>query len=724
MSYSPYLLLTFLLLSPFLIAQQKTLTLRQATEHILVDGAIDDGWAKADSAADFEQQSPYHGKPPSRHTVAKVLTTDEALYCLIVCYDERENVQSMTGKLDDGNGDVVSIMLDTFNDRRTAYKFAVSAGGVRADCRLLDDARNRDYTWDGVWFASSLIYDWGFVVEMMIPYRSIQYDKQLDSWGLDFDRWRPINSEDLYWCRYEESESQRISKFGKLLLEDFRPTISAMNLEIYPVGISKATFLHDDKYKIDPDAGIDIFYNPSPKLTVQLTANPDFAQIEADPFDFNITRYESYFSERRPFFTEGNEIFTASGRQRNMGFYKPMELFYSRRIGKKLPDGSEVPLLFGTKAFGRAGEWEYGGFVAHTGEKDYALNGGSVTEPRAWFGSVRLKKQILDNSSLGVLFVGKHSKGRDDGVLDIDGAVRSSQWQLAYQLARSFKDRTGDYAGSAGFTLVTDDILFAARTRLVGVNFDVDQLSYVPWRGTGAFTTILGPRWYFEQGTIREMSIYGGGNLYYEDADLYTDRSVLLGLNLNFRSNWGLEINASTGKSKDYNTEYSSTEITGSSWFYTSAKWNANLWGGYSRTFNFRRNYEASYSWFGGQINWSALDILRIGTSIDGFIEGNPDNEIEDITYNARPYFSLTPLNDLNIYCYVDNVFLRSTDRMEQIIIGLLFSYQFMPKSWIYLAVNELRDRTAIENGSSSPHHRMNTRERAAVLKIKYLYYF
>ena len=239
----------------------------------------------------------------------------------------------------------------------------------------MDDARNRDYSWDGIWFAESEVYDWGYVVEIRIPYKSIQYDKNLDKWGLDFDRWIPANSEDLYWCNYEQSEGQRISKFGSLNLGEFRPQSSGLNLELYPVAISKITLNENDKYDVEGNAGFDMFYNPSPKLTYQLTINPDFAQIEADPFDFNISRYESYFSERRPFFTEGNEVFMASGRERGSGFYRPLELFYSRRIGKKLPDGSEVPLIAGTKAFGRADDWEYGGFLAVTGEENYFDDG-------------------------------------------------------------------------------------------------------------------------------------------------------------------------------------------------------------------------------------------------------------------------------------------------------------------------------------------------------------
>jgi len=380
----------------------KVMLLKKLNSEIKIDGIIDPVWDQADSVSDFVQHEPYYDKKPSRKTTAKLITTEKALYCLIYCEEDKKNIQQRTGKLDDFGGDVVSLMLDTFGDKRTAYKFAVSASGIRSDCRLLDDARNRDYSWDGVWFSAAKTYDWGFAVEMEIPYRSIQYDEKLNEWGLDFDRWIPARSEDVYWCRYVENEGQRVSKFGRLIFEDFKPSVKGLNLEIFPVGISKAVYQQDGKYDVQSNAGIDIFYNPSQRLTYQLTANPDFAQIEADPFTFNISRYESYFNERRPFFTQGNEVFMPSGRERNTGFYRPLELFYSRRIGKKLLDGSEVPLLLGTKAFGRIRDWEYGGFLAMTGEKDYIEDGAPQKELQAVFGSARFKKQILGNSSIGV----------------------------------------------------------------------------------------------------------------------------------------------------------------------------------------------------------------------------------------------------------------------------------------------------------------------------------
>ncbi len=722
-------LIFFLLVTQYLFGasnSDKTLVLQKTTEEIHIDGVIDPVWMQADSVTDFIQHEPYHNVPPSVKTVAKVLTTEEALYCLMKCYDERANIQQNKGKLDDLNGDVVSIMLDTFGNKRTAYKFAVSASGVRSDSRMLDDARNRDYSWDGIWFGDARVYDWGFAVEMKIPYKSIQYEENLTQWGLDFDRWSPARNEDIYWCGYEENEGQRISKFGFLVFHDFRPTVKGLHLEIYPVALSKIKYKGGSDYDLSPQAGIDIFYNPSPKLTYQLTANPDFAQIEADPFEFNISRYETYFGERRPFFTEGNEIFMASGKQRNTGFYRPMELFYSRRIGKKLPDGTEVPLTFGTKAFGRVQALEYGGFLAMTGEKDYINEDDEpATEERAVFGSARIKKQIMGNSSIGFLFVGKHTATEDNGVIDIDGAFRKSNWQLAYQLARSYKNSRGDFAGSAGFTQMGESSIFFARGRYVGPDFDIDQVGFVPWQGTGEFVSITGPRWYFNEGYIKQILIYGGGLIYYEDVDDYTDYGGLIGFNMLFRNNWGYEVNTDFSRSKDEGILYNSYNLSLSSWYHISPVWRANFYTGFSRNYNFNRDYLGYYFWYEGEIEWQLLKTLQIGTSVSAFIEYDPDGSVDDITYNARPFLSATPINDLNVRIYFDEVFVKSTDRVTETIFGLLFSYNFSPKSWVYFAYNEFRDRDIpySRTGVRLPQ-RLLVKDRVGVVKLKYLYYF
>ena len=722
------LLAACLVLGSHVLAQaDKSFVLRSASFVPRIDGIIDPVWSEADSIADFEQQSPFYGQPPTERTVVRLLATPEALYGLVVCYHVKAPIQNIAGVHDQANGDGVSIMIDTFNDDQTAYKFGVTASGVQFDSRLIDDGRNNDNSWDGVWFAGTGVHAWGYIVEMEIPFKSIRYNGELSEWGLDVDRWIASTNEELFWCKYEQSQSQRISRFGRLILNGARPVIEGLNLEVYPVALARVEHIGGSKYKGEPEAGIDIFYNPSEKLTFQLTGNPDFAQIEADPYEFNISRYETYFSERRPFFTAGNEIFMAAGKERNSGFYQPLELFYSRRIGRSLGSGLLVPLNVGAKTFGRLGSWEYGGFVARTGQVDYEADGEAQHEPSAVFTSARVKKHIMENSTVGLLYVGKHTPGHVEGVLDIDGAFRSSSYQLAYQLARSINNGKGDFGGSAGFRMFTKDYGILLRTRIIGNEFDVDEVGFVPWRGTANLTALAGPRWYFDEGPVSSIFQYSGFFVYYEDADLYTDWAAAAGLNMQFRSNWGFEVTLSGGESKDAGKKYTAYEFDWNIWLNLSPRWYCSAWGGYARTYNFLRDYLSYYMWVGSEAGWNVLSTLDIGTSYNMHVEGKPGGGVEEITYNARPYVSLTPVNNLNLRVYVDNLFLKSTDQVERVIVGFLFSYNFLPKSWIYLALNDMQERlpavdAAVQPGQAAAR-RLQSTGRVGVVKVKYLYY-
>lgn len=719
----------FFLISSFLsiFAQdnsEKVLKLKFIDQNIIVDGNIDLLWSTADSLDSFVQFMPYHNQIPTKKTVVKLLTTESSLFGIIIAYDNRDNIQAVPSKLDNINGDAVSFMFDTFNDRKTAYKLIVSPSGARSDARLLDDGRNRDYSWDGIWFSEAKIYDWGYVVEVEIPYKSIQYDENLSSWGFDVDRWIQAENQDIYLCSYDEAQGQRISKFGAVQFTDFRPSLKGLSLEMYPVAISKASYLYDNKYKFEPSGGFDLFYNPSPQITLLQTVYPDFAQIEADPYNFSISRYETYFSERRPFFSEGNEIFAPSGKEKNSGFYTPLELLYSRRIGKKMPDGSEVPLISGSKVFGRYDNFEYGGFFAITANHDYKIDDASYNEPEAFYSALRLKKTIFDNSTIGILYSGKYNKGNHYGVLDIDGAFRKPEWQLAYQVARSFKNEEGDYALSVGFKHSTPTWLTNIRSRHIGENFDINQIGYVPWKGVSNIVALTGPVGYYNEGIIRNQYLYFGGALDYTIEDDYTDKVFILGGGMEFRSFWGYEISLEMGKTKDKDRKFDSYQGNISAWFHINPQWNANIQSGFARTFNFARDYLSFYSWFSFEFDYKIIDILYGGTSYDMWIEGNPNSKIEEITYNARPYLSLTPINDLNFRLYVDNVYIDTKSRLERVIVGFLFSYSYSPKSWIYLAINEIHNReyeSSFNQLNFIP--KMQLSERVLVFKIKYLYY-
>lgn len=345
-------------------AEPRTMTVRKDANAPLIDGIVDEIWTGADSVSNFWQHSPYYGVAPSYRSTAKLLSTDEALYCLIVCDDPSGSIQQQSGMLDNYAGDFVSIMLDTFNDRKSAYKLIVSAAGTRGDARLLDDGRNRDYSWDGVWFSAAETYPWGYVVEMEIPYRSIQYDKNLDEWGLDFDRWIPVKSEDIYWSPYEEAEGLRVSRFGRLRFEGFRPAFRGLNFEFYPVGLLKAEYVRDGVYDISPTAGLDLFYNPSPSLTFQLTGNPDFARIEADPFAFNISRYETFSMNEGRFSRKGRKFSWRPAASSPQDSIPPWSCSPPAVSGACWRTDRKCRCTWAARS---SDAWEYRGFVAQTG---------------------------------------------------------------------------------------------------------------------------------------------------------------------------------------------------------------------------------------------------------------------------------------------------------------------------------------------------------------------
>ncbi|MDT8323422.1 MAG: hydrolase, partial [Bacteroidota bacterium] len=382
-------------------------------------------------------------------------------------------------------------------------------------------------------------------------------------------------------------------------------------------------------------------------------------------------------------------------------------------------------IVWTLQAFGRAGPWEYGGFTAMTGAVAYTDDEETFDEPRATFASGRIKRQILENSDMGVLFVGKWSDTHSNGVIDIDGAFRGAGWQLAYQFARSFRDGDGDFAASFGYTNPSESWLSAVRGRTIGRDFDIDDVGYVPWQGTAEIIGFTGPRWYFPEGEIRQILLYGGGGASYEHADLHTDLLVLLGYNMQFRANWGGEINFTFGPVKEEAQEFTAYETTFSTWFHVSPAWEANLWGGYARAYNFDRDWLAFYHWLEFSFGLHVSNTFYATLDAGQWAEGNPDGGVEDITWNARPALTVTPVNNLSFRLYVDNVFVRSSDRMERIIAGFLVSWNFLPKSWVYFAINDVRDRSEEFDGSGRLlPSRMHILDQAAVLKIKYLYYF
>jgi hypothetical protein len=284
-----------------------------------VDGRLDDAvWETAPVLSDFVQKQPVEGAPPSERTEVRFLYDDHALYVgLRMHKDDAASIQAPLGRRDDGaQAEHVWISLDTWLDRRTAYSFGVTAAGTRMDWyHPTDDETDIDASFDPVWEARVARDSLGWTAEMRIPFSQLRFRAGATSpWGLNVDRWNPATREDVFWIPIPSQEQGWASRMGHLVgIEGVAP---ARRLELLPYVAASGRFTadpgtgnpFDDGSSGRARIGGDMKMGLGPSLTLEATVNPDFGQVEADPAEVNLSAFETFFPERRPFFIEGSQL--------------------------------------------------------------------------------------------------------------------------------------------------------------------------------------------------------------------------------------------------------------------------------------------------------------------------------------------------------------------------------------------------------------------------------
>ncbi|MCK4596376.1 carbohydrate binding family 9 domain-containing protein [candidate division WOR-3 bacterium] len=343
--------LLFLIL--FAVNSDKVVEVRYIEEAPVIDGVIEEIWSIADSAIDFIQILPYEKESPTERTVVYLMQDEDNLYVAFCAYTEKYKCVSCLG----GREDYVTLFLDTFGSRNTAYYFTVNASGqtnVESDGLILDDGRRRNDTWDGICYQGVKLYDNYYIVEFKIPFKSIRYKKGLSKWGVNFRRYILKNNEQDCWTEVDAINMDIVSEFGTL--KGISPKVTGYHFELFPEGFVRYDKHGNEEGIVDILPSLNFKWDFTSEGTVNATVNPDFAQIEADPFTLNLSRYPVYLEERRPFFLEGNEIFRFSNFEQGRDFYSPLNIFYSRKIGKSV-DGEPVPILGGLKLTSRTKNW-------------------------------------------------------------------------------------------------------------------------------------------------------------------------------------------------------------------------------------------------------------------------------------------------------------------------------------------------------------------------------
>ena len=475
----------------------------------VIDGVLDEAfWTLADVATDFTQKQPDPGRPASQRTEVRVVHDDEAIYVGARLYDTApDSIVAQLGRRDSNvHSDWFYVAIDSYFDRRTGFVFGLNPRSVMQDVLLHSDVEE-DGSWDAVWDGAARRDAEGWTAEFRIPLSQLRFSEPESGaeqvWGVNFLRSIARYGEESFWAPTLPDEQRVVSAFGELHgLDHLSPP---RRLEVMPYAVASATAApveDGDPFhsSLDPFGGMgaDIKAGVTSDLTLTATLNPDFGQVEADPSVVNLSAFESFYPEKRPFFVEGVDIFRF-GIGIGDGDLGSESLFYSRRIGRA-PQGevdgdymdapAATTILAAAKVSGKTpGGWSVGVLDAVTSTEDaaFSLDGveGEVpVEPLTNYGVARVMKDFrAGRSAIGGIFTATNRSLPESGELDW---LRRSAYTGGVDFRHRFGGDAYQVSGSLVGSMITGTAEALDEIQRSPVHYfqrpDADHLEYDPMR--------------------------------------------------------------------------------------------------------------------------------------------------------------------------------------------------------------------------------------------------
>ncbi len=455
---------------------------------IVIDGKLtEDVWEKP-SASGFIQRDPDEGKPASQETEIWMAYDEKYIYFGARMHDKEAHLinKSLMRRDNYENSDWIYLFLDPYLDKRTGYYFAVNAGGSKIDGILYNDSWD-DNSWDGIWDANVSVDDKGWCAEIRIPFSQLRFNEAEEMiWGVNFNRDIGRNNEADFYKMIPKKESGFVSQFVEL--QGLKGIKSSSRFELFPYLVQKAQYLQHDNndpfYKgnqYQTSFGADMKVGLGSNLNLDLTINPDFGQVEVDPAELNLSAFETYFSEKRPFFIEGSNIFGFGygGVNNNWGFnFGNPDVLYSRRIGKNpsiYPDTedeeyidrpNETRILGAAKITGKLNKnTSIGVLSAVTQEMTATIKDANgkyrdePVEPLTHYGVARVKREMNDGREGIGLILSTVNRNLNSNILEenyskgayvtgVDGWVTlddDAKWVMNGSLMGSYVHGTKEY---------------------------------------------------------------------------------------------------------------------------------------------------------------------------------------------------------------------------------------------------------------------------------------
>ncbi len=528
----------------------KTARIVRTTTPPVIDGKLDDlQWKLAEPITDFIQEAPVNLTEPTEKTEVRLLYDDHAIYISAYMYDrEPEKIVKRLARRDDwmlgfeGVSDWFTIDFDSRYDHQTAFIFGVNAAGVQIDAMVFDDS-DYDGDWDAVWTAEVNRDQRGWTAEIKIPFSVLRFSQSDHMvWGLNMGRYIHRKNEHITWVGEPWGVQGIASRYG--ILEGFEDVPPPMQLEIVPyflsgknknkgVTLSEPDFLPDayiDYNTLEKtlDTGLDIKYGLGSNTTLDVTVNPDFGQVEADPADINLTYFETYFVEKRPFFMENATIFET-----------PIEMFYSRRIGSA---GSRI--ISAGKISGKTAKgMSYGIITALTSDNrsgnwlDDLKEGGL-----AYYAAGRVVQDIFEgNSYIGILATHMNDTHFNSTTISADQylSLAGNRINIDSQLAVSDKNDVLGWGYSGDYSYDNEkNLRVYLDVEYYDKNFDISDMGYNRRNDMQSFNAGFGIRKQDPWKIFRFMKFSAGGQ-YRENLDgLVLNKKVRMNVGFTFLNYW------------------------------------------------------------------------------------------------------------------------------------------------------------------------------------------
>ncbi|HSM06704.1 MAG TPA: DUF5916 domain-containing protein [Longimicrobiales bacterium] len=554
-----------LLLGAPAVAQEAGDTLRASrippgTAPPVVDGVLGDPvWSDAAAARGFRQREPSEGEPASDDTEIRILFDEDHLYVGILARDaEPDRIVSRILQRDrvlDARGfggfsaagdDVVALLLDTFNDQRNAVVLATNPNGAQFDALVSGDGDEVNVDWRGVWEVGSARVPEGWSTEFAIPWRSLRFDADaVQVWGLNVTRFVQRTQEETMWRSWEREGGgfERVSRAGTLVGMADLPRAS-LNLEAKPYLLAGRTWERAEAGELEGDGnidwGLDLKSEVLPGLVLDLTYNTDFAQVEVDDQQVNLTRFSLFFPERRDFFLENAGIFEFGQR----GFFEPPPylMFFSRRIG--IGDDGEVPILGGGRLTGRAGAQSIGLLTIATDQVP--------GRDREIFNVARIKRDVGESAYVGFMATDRRGVGDANTVFGGDfSTYLHPSLQASGFASRSTTEGIGGEGWAYQGSLNWSGDLYGGFLQLLNIDPGVVASSgFVTRTDIRRTQGSLRRTWRSPAPALRRIEIRGSGDYQSTVGGRFQDWSAGPRLSLTFESGDDLSLGGEWGESR------------------------------------------------------------------------------------------------------------------------------------------------------------------------------